>query len=92
MKNVSKTFSGFTPLCDYKHTKAKHADNPGVYTSDKSLSLSPINQTHLMANVERRSIVGGSRQPILFSFVLGKPLEYKIFLETIHFRKLLNLF
>ena len=36
------------------------------------------------------SVVNGDRQPILFSFVLDKPSEYKVFCqpETIHNKKI----
>ena len=36
------------------------------------------------------SIQNGSRQPILFSFVLDKPAGYKVFCEpeTIHYKKI----
>ena len=82
---------GFTPYWDYKPTNAIHADNPGVYSSDKViLNLNTINKIHLKCNIIDGCIQDGVRQPILFSFVLDKPAGYKIFCkpETIHYKKI----
>ena len=37
---------GFTPYWDYKPTNAFHSDSPGVYSSDKILSLSTRDKLH----------------------------------------------
>ena len=44
----------------------------------------------MKADVVNGSIVSGSRQPILFSFVLDKPSGYKVFCEpeSIHSKKI----
>ena len=81
----------FTPYWDYKPTNAIHADSPGVYTSDKIiLNLYTINKIHLKCDCIGGSIQDGVRQPIPFSFVLNKPVEYKMFFqpETIHYKKI----
>ena len=59
----------------YKPTKAIHADSPGVYTSDKLFTKDKI---HLKCEVIDGSVVIGSRQPLLFSFVLDKPSGYEV--------------
>ena len=56
----------FTPNLDYEPTNAIHADNPSVYTSDKSLSLCKFEKIHLKYDVIHGSIVGGLRQPNTF--------------------------
>ena len=80
---------GFTPYSDYKPTNAVHADSLGVYNSEKKLNLSTINKIPLKCDVIDGSVVNGIREPILFSFVLDKPSDYKIFCEpeTIHLKK-----
>ena len=90
MKNLSLyTFLGFTPYWYYKSTNAFHADNSGVHTSAKILSLSTIDKIHLKCDVINGSIQNGLKQPILFSFVLDKKPCYKIFCqsETVHYKK-----
>ena len=81
---------GFTPYWDYKSTNAIHANSPGVYTSDKVLSLSTIKEILLKYDVFDGSLVNGIRQPILFSFILNKPAGLKILCEpeTIHYKKM----
>ena len=88
-KSLFSTLLGFTPYWDYKHTNAIHADSPGVYTSAKILNLNTINKIHLKCDVIDGSLVNGIRQPLLFSFVLGKKPGYKVFSEpeTIHYKK-----
>ena len=65
-----------------------------VYTSDKVLNSIKIDKIHLKCDVIDGSVVNGTREPILFSFVLEKPSGYKVFCEpeTIHYRKIINLF
>ena len=77
------------PYWDYKPTNAIHADSPGVYTSAKKLNLNTKNKIHLQTDVIDGSIVNGSRQPVLYSFVMDKPAGYEIFSEpeTIHYKK-----
>ena len=64
---------GFTSGWDYKHCNK--------YISQKIVNLSSTNKTHLKCDVIDGSVVNGSRQPILFSFVLDKPSGYKVFCE-----------
>ena len=77
-----------------KLTNAIHADSPGVYTSDKILNLGTIGKIHLKCDVIDGSIMSGSTQPILFSFVLDRPSGYKVFCEpeNIRYKKQTNLF
>ena len=50
-------------------------------------------KNHLKTNVIDKSIVNGSRQPKLYSFVLDKPSGYKVIShsETVQLKKI-NLF
>ena len=84
------TLLGFTPYWDYKPTNSNRDGIPGVYTSNKILNLSGTNKIHLKCNCIDGSIQDGVRQPILFSFVLDKPSEFKIFCtpEKIHYKKI----
>ena len=72
----------FTPGWDYKHYKK--------YISQKIVSLSSTSKIILKCDCIDGSIQGGVRQPILFSFILDKPAEYKVFCEpeTIHYKKI----
>ena len=76
------TVLGFTPGWDYKHYNK--------YISQKFLNLGSTNKIHLKCDIIDGSVVDGLRQPILYSFVLDKKPEYKVFSEpeTIHFKKL----
>ena len=90
-KSFFHTLLGFDPYWDYKPTIAIHADFPGVYTNDKDiLNLNTINKIHLKCDAIDGSIQDGVRQPILFSFVIDKPIGYKVFCqpETIHYKKI----
>ena len=89
-KSFFHTILDFDPYWDYKPTNAIHADSPGVHTSDKIiLNINTINKIHLKCNVIYGSVIDGSRQPMLYSFVLDKPSGYKVFCqpETIDFKK-----
>ena len=72
---------GFTPGWNYKHYNE--------YISQKIVNLSTTNKIHLKTIVINGGIVDGSRQPILYSFVLDKPAVYKVFsqLETVFYKK-----
>ena len=74
----------------YKPTNAFHADSPCVHASEKNLNSSTIDKIHLKSDVIDGSLVCGKRQPILFSLVLDKPSEYKVFCETetLHYKKI----
>ena len=76
------TVLGFTPGWDYKHYNE--------YISQKTLNLGSTNKIHLKRDVIDGSVVNGSRQPILYSFVLDKKPGYKVFSEpeTIHSKKI----
>ena len=64
-KSFFSTILGFTPGWDYKHYNQ--------YLSQKIVNLSSTNKIHLKCDCIDGSVVGGIRQPILFSFVLDKP-------------------
>ena len=67
------TVLSFTPGWNYKHYIE--------YISQKLLILSSTNKKHLKCDVIDWTVQNGSRQPILFSFVLDKPAGYKVFCE-----------
>ena len=73
---------GFTPGWDYKHYNE--------YISQKFVNLSSTNKIYLKSDVIDGSLVNGSRQPILYSFVLDKKPGYKVFSEpeTYHYKKI----
>ena len=58
------TLLSFTPYWVYEPTIAIYSDTPSVYTSDKILSLSTIDKTHLKHDFLDGSILDGVRQPI----------------------------
>ena len=90
-KSFFHTLFVFDPYWVYKPTNAFFADAPGVYTSDKIiLNLNTIDKIHLKCDCIDGSIKDGVRQPILLSFVLDKPVGYKVFCEskTIHYKKI----
>ena len=90
-KSFFRTLWGFEPYWEYKPTNGVFAVAPGVYTSDKIfLNLNTKNKILLKCDCIDGSIQNGSRQPILFSFVLDKPSGYKVFCEpeTIHYKKM----
>ena len=80
-KSFFSTVFCFTPGWDYKHYKQ--------YISQKILNLRNTNKIHLKFVVVDGSVVNGTRQPILYSFVLDKPSGYKVICEpeTIHYKK-----
>ena len=88
-KTFFHTLLGFKPYGDYKPTSTNHADNPGVYISDKTLNLSTIEKVNLNSNVVDGSLVNGLREPILYSFVLDKLPGFKVFCqpEALHYKK-----
>ena len=73
---------GFTSGWDYKHYNE--------YTSQKTVKSSTTNKIHFKSDVIDGSVVYGLRQPIKYSFLLGKPVSYKIFSqpETVHYKKI----
>ena len=81
-KSFFSTILGFTSGWDYKFYNK--------YTSQKFVSLSNTNKIHLKCDIIDGSVVNGSRQPILYSFVLEKLPGYKVFSqpETIHYKKI----
>ena len=78
-KSFFITILGFTSGWDYKHCNK--------YISKKIVNLSSTNKVHLKCECIDGSVYDGSKQLILFSFVLEKPSEYKVFCEpeTIHY-------
>ena len=88
-KSFFNTLLGFTPYWDYKPTNANHANNSGVYTSEKILKISTIDKNHFNCDVIVGSVVNGLRQTISYSFVLEKEPSFKEFCEpeTTHFKK-----
>ena len=81
-KSFFSTILGFNPGWDYKHYNK--------YISQKIVNLSNTNKIHLKCDCIDGTIQDGIRQPILFSFVLDKPIGYKVFCEpeSIHYKKL----
>ena len=85
-KSFFSTILGFTSGWDYKHYNK--------YISQKFVNLGNTNKIHLNCDCIDRSVVNGSRQPILdkliYCFVLDKLPGYKVFSEpeTIHYRKI----
>ena len=75
------TVLGFNSGWDYKHYNE--------YTSQKVADLSSTNKIHLKCDVIDGSVVNGSRQPILYSFILDKKPGYTVFSEPepIHYKK-----
>ena len=67
------TVLGFTSGWHYKHYNK--------YISQKNLNLGSTNKIHLKCDIIDSSVVNGSRQPILYSFVLDKKPGYKVFSE-----------
>ena len=74
-------FSSFTPYWIYKPTNTVHAVFPGVHTSEKFINSSTIEKPILKCDVFDGSVVNGLGQPILYSFILDKPLENTVFCE-----------
>ena len=64
----------FTSGWDYKHYNK--------YISQKNVNLSSTIKVHLKCDVIEVSVVDGSRQPILYGFVLDEIPGYKVFCET----------
>ena len=81
-KSFFSTILGFTPSWDYKHYNE--------YIIQKIVNSSNTNKIHLNCDVIDGSVVNGSRQPILYSFVLDQKPGYKVFSEpeTIHYKKI----
>ena len=80
-KSLFSNILGFTPHWDFK----KYND----YISQKIVNFSTIDEIHLKCDVIGCSVVNGLREPILFSFILDKPSEHKLFCEPeiIHYQK-----
>ena len=76
------TILGFNHGWVYKHYNE--------HTSQKIVNLSNPNKIHLECDVIDGSVVNGSRQPLIYSFVSDKPSYYKVFCEpvTIQFKKM----
>ena len=51
----------------------------GSYKSDKPNNITGIDKIHLKCDCIQGSIVNGTREPILFSFVLSSPPGHKIY-------------
>ena len=81
-KSFFTTIFGFTHGWDYKHYKK--------YVSKEIVNLSSTIKIHLKCDCIDGCFQNGSRQPILFSFVLAKPSSYKVSREseTIHYKKI----
>ena len=54
---------------------------PGSYKSDKPINITGIDKSHLKADCINGSIVNGIREPILYSFALGRPPDHRVFIE-----------
>ena len=93
-KSFFDTLLFFTQYWDYKPTNAYHADIPGVYTSETNLAFIQKTKIHIKCNVIDASVIHGFRQPILFGFLLIKPLVIRFFANLKRFfnKKQTNLF
>ena len=80
-KSFLVTLLGFEPYWDYWPTNAIHADSPGVYAGDKFLNMKTTDKIHSKCDVIDGSVLHGFRQPILFSFDLGKQPGFNVFCE-----------
>ena len=58
-------------------------------TSQKNVNLSSTIKIHLKCDLIDGSVVNGLRQPVLYSFLLDKPVVYKVFSqpETVHYKR-----
>ena len=54
---------------------------PGSYRSDIPNNTTGIDKNHLKSDCINGSNVNGMREPILYSFALGKPAGHKIYKE-----------
>ena len=75
------TLLGFTANWDCKPTKAIHVDSPGVYTNEKIVNSSTIDEIHFKRDVFDGSVVNGLGHSLLYSFASDKPPVYKVFRE-----------
>ena len=84
------TILEFSPHWDYKNIASYDRE----YHSEKYRDLIIFDKSHLKCDCTGGSVLNGVRQPILYSFVLGKPPGQKVFseTETNQCKKNLNLF
>ena len=54
---------------------------PGSYKSEKPINITGIDKVHLKSNCINGSIMNGTREPILYSFVLDQPPGHKVHKE-----------
>ena len=54
---------------------------PGNYKSDRPINITGIDKVHLKCDCIEGNIMDGIREPILYSFGLNSPPEFKIFKE-----------
>ena len=71
--SVYNTILASTPYWDSQCTNAIQVDSTNVYTGEKTLTLSTIDELRLESQVNDGSVFNGSRKPILISFLLDKP-------------------
>ena len=77
-KSVFNILLGSTPFPAYKSNKANHVDSPVVYTIEEFQILS-AKKIYLKCDVIDGSVVNGSRQILLYTFVFDKPRDIKFF-------------
>ena len=53
----------------------------GTYRSNKPVNITGVDKIHSKSNCIQGSIVNAIREPILYSFAIGKPPGHKIFEE-----------
>ena len=53
----------------------------GSYKSDKPVNITGVNKVHIKCDSIQGSILNGTREPILYSFVLSSPPGHKIYKE-----------
>ena len=81
-KSFFSSILGFIPGWDYKHYNE--------YISQKIVNLSNTNKIHLKCDCIDGTVVNGSRESILYKFILDKLPGYKVFCEpeTILYKKI----
>ena len=89
--NIAKRFDEITffkNILDFNHGWDYKNYNENI--SEKIINLSTTNKIHLKCDVINCSAVNGSRQPILYSFVLDEQSGYKVFSQpnTVHYKKI----
>ena len=83
-KSFFNTILGFTRSCFYPlgDIDGFYQLIAGSYKSDKPINITGIDKVHLKTDCIQGSTVNGSREPMLFSFVLSSPPGHKLLKES----------